>query len=175
MVTFEHDYTGSLAETYLDSSEKADSLIFLQGMSGVTFTMQIPNTHFFADKVVNKAEIELTALELPEDMMGPFGPVAQMIISEVTDTSLIIIEDVVFALERSDLANIFGGDYDEELSPVKIRMNIAAHLRKMSLGLASDTIQITVLARPEIAQRLVLGGPGHADAPAILKVNFTNL
>ena len=174
-VTFEHDYSGSLAESYLDDEEKADSLLFLQGMSGISFTLEIPNPEFFADKVVNRAELELTALTIPEDLGSPFDPAEQLIVSEVTDTGLIIIQDVIFGLERDELAAVFGGFYNDSESPAVFTMSLSAHLREMSLGLASNKIRVTVLARPEIPNRIILGGPGHADHPVKLRVNFTNL
>ncbi|MBR9921829.1 MAG: DUF4270 domain-containing protein [Bacteroidetes bacterium] len=175
MVNFEHDYTGSVVEDFLNDPEKGDSLLFLQGMSGATFELEIPNTEFLKDKVINRAELEFTAVTLPEDIMSPYEPVIQMIASEVTDTGLVIIQDVVFGLERGDLDILFGGRIEDDTEPAKYRLNLSAHLRRMSLGEVSDKIQITVLARPELANRVVLAGPGHSVSPAILKVNFTNL
>ncbi|MCB0703821.1 MAG: DUF4270 family protein [Saprospiraceae bacterium] len=175
MTSFEHDYTGSVVESFIDDKEKGDSLIFLQGMSGASFIIEIPNAAFFADKVINRAELELSAITLPEDLFSPFTPVLQLIASEVTDTGLAIIDDVAFGLDQGSLEELFGGVYTDSENPPKFHLNLSAQLRKMSLGQASNKIQVTVLARPELATRIVLSGPGNSFNPAILKVNFTNL
>lgn len=170
--TFTHDYSSVDLNDFLDDPAKGDSLLFIQGMAGVNAVFELPFVDQYQDFLVNRAELELTIVNLNEDESF-YPPVSQIIISEIReDGSLNVIDDVIFALQRNDLGDIFGGVPTED-DPSKYRLNISAHFRDMRDGIASNRLQITALARSQSASRVIIYGPGHSTFSAKLNLSFT--
>ena len=175
MVTFTQDYTGAPVEAFIQDSTLCDSLIFIQGMAGLGIVVEIPDTNLIKDRIINRAELELTVITLPEDGGFVFEPVQQFIISEILeDGKLEIIPDVAIGLARQDLPNIFGGDLDEEGVPQTYRLNLSAYFINLKNGDAGNRLLITPLYRTELANRSVLCGPNHPDFPAKIKLSLTD-
>ncbi|MCB0618986.1 MAG: DUF4270 family protein [Saprospiraceae bacterium] len=175
--TFRYDYGNAVAGDFLDNPELGDSLLFVQGTAGLTTVFEIPNAASLSDKIINRAELELTIISLPEESGYRLPPVQQLIVSEIVDdTTRQVIDDVIFALESGDLDGIFGGTVEDpdDGSPSKYRLNLSAYLKDVKNGVATNKFQITVLTQAEIASRVILCGPGHPDYPAKLKVSYTN-
>jgi len=170
--TFTHDYSSVDLNDFLDNPVNGDSLLFVQGMSGVNAVFEFPNVDQYQDFLVNRAELELTIVNLNEDE-SLYPPISQIIISEIReDGGLAVIDDVIFGLQRNDLDDIFGGVPTED-DPSKYRLNISAHFRDMRDGIASNRLQITALCRSQSASRVIIYGPGHSEFPAKLNLNFT--
>ena len=175
MVNFTHDYTGTPVEPFLQDSTLCDSLVFGQGMSGLGIVVEIPDTEIFEDKIINRAELELSVISLPEDVVYPFDPIEQFLVSEILeDGSLQIIPDVSVGLSRQDLALIFGGNLEEENSPQTYKMNLSAYFKELKNGEVGNRLLITPLYRAELANRVVLCGPKHPDYPAKIKLSLTD-
>ena len=169
---FIHDFSGSQVEPFLNDTELGDSLLFVQGMAGVNAVIELPYVENYKDFLINRAELELTIINLDEDE-SLYPPIDQIIISEIQeDGSLRVIDDVIFGLQRSELGDIFGGNPVED-NPTKYRLNISAHFKNMRDGLASNRLQISALARSQEASRVVICGPGHSEFPARLNLSFT--
>lgn len=166
---YEHDYAGSLASPFIgEDANVTDSLLFVQGMSGLNLAVEIPYADRLEDIVVNQAELVFPVLRLSED--DPLNTaVEQLIVSEmVDDTTLVVIDDIIFS--GANFPDIFGGQV--EAGDV-YKMNISSYFQDMMRGLKSNKIVITVFLKPENASRVVLAGPGHADSPAKLNLTFT--
>lgn len=174
-----HDYTSSpigLASDFIgENATYTDSLLFLQGMSGTNFVIEIPYSENLSNKILNKAELEFPIQFLPEDNQSVFLPVEQIVVSEILDDgSLRLIDDYIFAINSvgiDDVSTLFGGVQDSDDA---YRVNITTHLQDMSRGLVTEKMMITLFPKAEQAARVVLNGPGKSIKPAKLKVTFTN-
>jgi uncharacterized protein DUF4270 len=170
----ENDHTGSIAGEFTGTpSADADSLLFLQGMEGLSVVVEIPWVEDFEKVIINRAELEFTVVKLMEDFED-FEPVSQVIISEIVDDSTnIIIDDVQLAINRagSKFNEIFGGNFDSADNTYKL--NITSHFQGMMDGSKSKKLLVTVFKRVEFPNRVVLAGPGHSEHPVKLNVSFT--
>ena len=175
MVTFTNDYTGSVVASFMQDSTLCDSLVFLQGGSGLGIVVEIPDTNLIKGKIINKAEFEFTVITLPEDGGFIFDPIEQIVVSEIQDDgSLEVIPDVAIGLSRQDLDFIFGGVLDEDAVPQTYSMNLSAYFIDLRNGLAKNRLLITPLFRAEMANRVVLCGPKHPEFPAKIKLSLTD-
>lgn len=173
--TFEHDYSGSIFEPFLQDKTLGDSLVFVQGMTGVSAVFEISVGPEWADRIVNRAELELSIAVLPEDgAPEEYLPLEQLIVSAVQeDGSLEAIDDVLYGISAGDLDGIFGGVV-EPGTPQRYVLNLSAYFKELRRGNESPKIQITALTRAEQAGRVVICGPKHPDYPARLRVTYTN-
>ncbi len=175
MTSFLHDYSGSLMETYLNDSIKGEEYLFLQGMQGTRLKLNIPYAETMRDSLINRVALEMTVVPVPEDAGMAPPPIDQVVLSQRNeDGQLVVIDDVVFGLERNALETLFGGTPSSS-EPYTYEMNLTSHFMKMRRGEVSSEIYVTVLFRNSSAARMVLGGPSHPDYPMKLKVYYTPL
>ena len=153
----------------------SDSLLFLQGMSGINFVLDMPFVQSLDNIVVNKAEIELPIAFLPDDNPALYSPLGQIIVSEILDDGRYsVIEDVTLAINRvgtAEFQTIFGGDVESDLT---YRLNISSHFQNMIRGFATTKIVVTAFPKAEQAARVIINGPKHSTNPAKLNLTFTN-
>lgn len=177
---YEHDYSSSplnLETEFLgENATHTDSLLFIQGMSGTDFVIEIPYAENLSNKVLNKAELVFPLATLPDDDPNIYLPVDQIIVFEIQDDGTRrVIDDYVLANNRNGpdgFAELFGGDYSSQDSTYKI--NITTHLQDMSRGLVSEKMVVTLFPKAEQAARMIVNGPGHSIRPAKLDLTFTN-
>ncbi len=175
MTSFRHDYAGSLVEAYLNDSLKGQELLFLQGMRGLRIHLRIPYATVMRDSLINRAELELSMVSVPEDGGMAPPPIEQIILSKRNEEGeLVVIDDVVFALERNELTSFFGGD-PRGVEPVTYTLNLTSHFMDLRRGEAPEDLYITVLYRNATAARTVFGGPQHLDYPMKLSLHYTPL
>lgn len=175
MVSFSQDYTSAPVNAFLLDSTLCDSLLFVQGMAGLGIVVEIPDTNLIKGKIINRAELELTVITLPEDGGFVLDPVQQLVISEIQeDGSLRVIPDVDWGIRRGDLDFIFGGNIEEDAIPQTYRMNLSAYFKDLKNGDAGNRLLITPLYRSELANRVVVCGPKHPQYPAKIKLSLTD-
>lgn len=183
MVNFIPDYSGAIVEPFIGENEyeKGDSLIFLQGMSGLNAKLEIQDFITLENVIINKAELEFTvAADLPEDRtLFSSSPIPQFFIgTKNADGELEIITDVEAGIAGgtlNTLTTIFGGNPVEDSDgTVTYKMNVTAYLQELVNG-EHETAEIFVYPalRAERPQRVVLFGPGHSEHPAKLYVTYT--
>jgi hypothetical protein len=169
---FKHEYSGSTAGKFLNNTgTKSDSLLFVQGMSGLNFTLEFPYVKNLPKLIVNKAELEFTILRLPEDR-EVFKPASQLYIAEVKGDTILVVDDVTFAINKAgdQFPRIFGGSvYNGQ----KYKLNISSHFQKMMTGSRSNKLRVEVYLKAENPGRVVLAGPGYSQSPAKLKLSYT--
>lgn len=169
---YTHDHSAALLAPFISSPDLGDSLLFLQGLGGLKLEVEIPFVESLEGIIVNKAELVLPIVELLED--NPvFEPVQQIFATEMTsDTTRRAINDITFSVNRlgEDFGELFGGVVT---SDGEYRLNISSQLQDMIRGEAGSKILLTVYLNPEIASRVVLGGPGNSQAKAKLRLSFT--
>ena len=178
MARYEHDYSTSplnLQQDFIgENAVYRDSLLFVQGMSGANFVIEVPYVESLSNKVLNKAELVFPIQFLPNDDPTIYLPIEQMVVSEIKDDGTReLIDDYLFAVAKDsdDFAEYFGGDQEADDT---YRVNITSHLQDMSRGLVTKKMVVTLLFKAEQAARVVLNGTGHAATPAKLELTFTN-
>ncbi|HHM20972.1 MAG TPA: DUF4270 family protein, partial [Bacteroidetes bacterium] len=176
---YKHDYSSSaidMEDKYVgENAPVRDSLLFLQGMSGINFVIEVPYSETLADKVLNKAELVFPIQYLPEDNPQTYPPIEQILVSQIlNDGSLALIDDFTFARNREGLdgfMELFGGDKGANDT---YTVNITTHLQDMSRGHVTEKMLITLFLKTRQASRVVLSGPGNSLHPAKLNLTFTN-
>ncbi|MCB0577898.1 MAG: DUF4270 domain-containing protein [Phaeodactylibacter sp.] len=174
---FKHDYDGAPVNGFLDGATE-DSIIFIQGMSGVSARLEIPNVANLRGLVVNKAELEFYVADVGGDEAA-FTPCPQLILTTPDDEDLqVVVEDISIILsQRRNLAEVFGGTPIEGTSgsPALYRMNISAHFQDIIDGNRKNVLFITPLQKAETASRTILYGASHPQYGIRLKLAFTKL
>ena len=182
MVTFEHDYDGSIVEPFIDENDfVGDSLVFIQGMSGLNAKLSIPYARNLQNAIVNQAQLEFTiATILPQDQsIFHENPLDQLLISKKNeDGDLTIIGDLETALNLGNLTGVFGGNLtsvnQDNMVLWKYTMNISDHLQDMIDGIeTTDEIFISALSKAQNAQRSIIFGPNHSTYPIKMNVTYT--
>ncbi len=178
MSTFEHDYSGSVVEEYLNSGG-ADTVMFVQGMSGVDGIIEISPDPVLKNKVINKAELIVTVNDLPDDNIDLYPYCEQLILSHVTDTSYYVIKDVLIANKNHNIEHFFGGVADEMSTPVTYKMNITNYFTRMLEGEVSNKLALTAYSpdgypKASTNGRVVLGGAGNSTNAIKLRVIYTD-
>ncbi len=175
---YHHDYSTSnlnlLSDFIGKNAPHADSLLFVQGMSGTNVVIRVPHVEYLSDKVINKAEIILPIQILPED--DPiYEPDIKVLVSEIlANGSASLIDDFILARNRVGLerfTELAGGDIESDNT---YRLNITTHLQDMSRGQVTKDMRISIFLKAEQSSRVILGGTGNSDTPAKLEVTFTN-
>lgn len=175
-VNFEHDYTGTMIESFIDQPEKGDSLAFLQGLEGLNVELDFPYVEDLKGIIVNKAELIIPINDLDEDNPDQYFPVQQILASRRNDEGeLVILKDI--SLAGGDVTAIFGGVVveGENGAPDFYRLNISAHFQDMVDGVEDTKIVLTSFPKPTRAYRAILNGVNHPTDPIQLKLAFTKL
>jgi hypothetical protein len=176
---FIHDYSGSIVESFIENEEMGDSLIFIQGMSGVEFEMDLSYIRDFKDVLINKVELEYVTAEIMEDDTSIYEPIDNIMLSRINDEgNIVLIEDAGFAINNLNLEALFGGFLEDEFIDGfmvrKYTMNITAEVLSI---LADETRGTNLIISPfiksERPNRSVIFGPMHSTYPARLKITFT--
>ena len=144
-------------------------------MSGTDFVLEFPYVTSLEDKLVNKAELELPIILLPDD--DPVnGPLEQIIAYEIfEDGTFRQVDDVDFAINRAgpeSFSDIFGGTVEPD---DVYRLNISVHFQNMIRGAVTNKMLIRTTPKKGQAARVVLGGPQNGFSAAKLNLTFTNL
>ena len=173
-VNFNHDYAGSQVEKALDPVITEDSIIFVQGMSGVTATLEFPFVNQFSNVLVNKAELVLPIIQLVGN--EEFDPIIQLALEEILeDGTTRPINDLNIAASLgtgNSFIAAFGGVV---VDGNRYSINMSNQFQEMIDGNVTNKIKILVLNRASKASRSVIGGTGHSEFPIKLNFSFTHL
>jgi hypothetical protein len=158
--TFEHDYSGSLAEDFIDNPQMSDSLIFVQGLAGLDTKIEMPYVRNLEDLIINKAELIVEFEDLPEDIDSIYTPALQLgLFAERSDGTREGIEDFLIAGSVDEIPGLFGGVYSKPGErDGTYSMNLSAYFQKMITGEVSNVIYLSAFPKSERAYRSVLKG-----------------
>lgn len=173
--TYAHDYEGYVAGDFVENPDTNDSLMFLQGMQGLEVAFEIPGLENFDQKVINKAELELT-VAMPADYDLIFNPVPEQIVAlkKTDEGEFIVISDV--SVLPNDLGVYFGGQPEEQTGgEVLYKLNMSIHTQYVIDGSEPQTIYLAVFPKAGNASQVIFKGPGAVVNPPVLKVSFTDL
>jgi Domain of unknown function (DUF4270) len=179
---FTHDYTGSEVASHLNKPN--DDLMFLQGMAGLKVKLDIPNAKNLGKVLINKADLELTAVNLPADNINWYAPAKQLLLR---DTSKDFTSDVYYSagslVNQNSNFNLFGGKPKKETingqNIQKYNLLLTQRLQEMIDQGAGDlegtTVTLNVFPQYITAMRSVLYGQSNGSFPAKIKVKYTKI
>lgn len=171
--THEHS---PLVKQALNSVEKGNELIFLQSLSGLKAKVDFPNLSLPAGAIINKAELEVTAIELPGDNLAVYTPSVQL--------GLLRRDPNGFEVLTSDQGNLddftlLGGAVTKKVvngvSVNTYTLNISNHIQEILSGKEKPEVIIAVFPRSENLSRVVVGGPKHPQYPMKLRISYSTL
>lgn len=154
-----------------------DSLLFVQSTQGTMAKVTFPYLDDLAGAIVNKAELIVTVAN--QDNLTDFGLPEQLILTSLIDSNYVVIEDIAVSLNRSGGFELFGGEKETESvnneSVTTYTMNITGHFQDVIDGIVGNDLFIVTYPKPQIANRVILGGAGHSTYPIKLRLNYTKL
>lgn len=181
-VHFEHDYSGSEAESLIDKPLKGEKM-YVQAMEGLRLKVSFPYANNLNNIAVNKAQLVLT---VADDNLF-LTPTQQLIFSEsVGDTVFNFTSDVLFALGNTGTGDLrlFGGFPEKEIvggeSKTRYRMTLSDKFQEIvdddaAPEIKNRTVYINIYPRNRLAQRAVLYGPQSSTFPAKLELKYTKV
>ncbi|MFK7773432.1 MAG: DUF4270 family protein [Saprospiraceae bacterium] len=184
MMSFEHDFTGSPVEPFIDGIDDevdGEEYLFVQGMQGVNGKIRIPYTSGLKNPIVNQAQLKLTIATMVPDDVTYYrdNPLEQIFLSKKNaDDELTIIADLSTALAVGSISGVFGGNRVEKIENNMVistyTMNISEHLQDVINGVeTSDEIFISTNAKAQSANRSIIFGSGHPTYAPKLNVTYT--
>ena len=154
-----------------------DSLLFVQSTQGTFGKVTFPYVNDLAGSIVNKAELVVTVAN--RDNLTDYPLPEQLILTSLVDSNYIVIEDMAVSLTAAGNFTLFGGSVESEtvngITTTTYTMNISGHFQDMIDGIVENEVFITTYPKPQIADRVILGGAGHSTYPIKLKLNYTKL
>ena len=177
-VHFEHDYSGSIVEPFIDNTELGDSLIFVQSLSGVNSVMNVGGLDSLGSALINHAEVQFYTAELPEDNLDLYPKVNQLItMQKDEDGALELSEDAFLALASSALQVAFGGEIEAmDMSGIsRYKMNVTGQLQDIFRGDRENAIYLTPFLKANLPDRVVIFGADHPEFAPRLRVAYTRV
>ena len=160
---YTHNYTATEVEAHLNSAAVSDTVVYVQGMSGVKTKITLPFLGNLGNILVNKAELEITVPAWRIDADTVFTAPARMLclLSDSVGKNLIIPDEVS--------SNLTYGGF-KETSTVngqtiyKYRFSITEHLQDLVSGLSTDYgLYLLTYPSAETADRVILAGGNRTD------------
>ena len=179
LVHFEHDFGGSAVEPFLDDTQLADSLIFIQSMSGVNAEMTFTGLENLNDVLINQAELEFYMADIPGNDTMLYPPIERMTVRRFNNQErLVNTVDVSLALQIQEI-RVFGGTSmatdTAGLNPRKYVMNITSSVQDIVQEREPNQLFLSSFAKANQANRVILYGPGHSEYPARLRLTYTKV
>ncbi len=177
---FDRDLSGATINTFLDSKELGDSLLFIQSMLGTNIELDLSSVLELGDVLINQATLELTIAELPGDDLSIKPPIENLILSFMDETgNLQLISEVNEALLFEEIDLRFGGTVqevvDDNVMVQRYSMNVTRTVIDMFNGILPTTLFITPLSVTGQPRRTILYGPDNAQFPIKLNLSLTSL
>jgi len=177
---FEHDYTGSVVEPFLNDVADTEEVGFIQGMAGLITKVEIPYIENVKGFAVNKAELELTVKTLDDDIPAVFDPLDDLILVYKDDNGFLFVRDLSISEDPvSPLTKEtgFGGVLlpQDNGQPSVYRMNISTHLQDILDGSVPNVFYILAHQRSLNGGRVAIYGPNDPAYGPKINVAFTQL
>ena len=171
---FVNDYTGKDITEFFDDPAKGDSLIFIQGMSGVKAKMELTDVSKLENVIINKATLEFYIATPSTSIFDPTRRI--FLFNEDEEGNLFSVSDLAIATRLAAI-DFFGGKpiTDEQVSVQKYQMVVTSYLQSVADGTEDRPLIILPQLNLERAERVVIFGPGHSTYPMKLSVTYTQL
>lgn len=173
-----HDYTGAQVQQYLDGQTPVDSLLFVQGMSGVNLEISLPGLPGIGNIALNKAELEFYAADQPDEQLDLFPRTTQLINAvKRSGDDIESSEDVQLVFAVFGRLDFFGGNLMDTDSlgatPKKYVMNVTTTLQDIYKERIDNRFYIIPFVKPNVPHRVVLYGPTHPQYAPRLRLYYT--
>jgi hypothetical protein len=172
---FEHDYSSAEIKNYFDNSALSDSLVFIQGLNGARFNLEISGLDTLSDKTINKAELVFYTVDYSHNKTIPSRLIAFI---ENKDGTLSQIEDYTNSIYSSNdlYANGYPYDFDENgITGKKYRLNITSHLKAlMKSGIYKTKLSIFPVNRLGNPSYAKFYGPGNSTLRTRINIVFSD-
>lgn len=172
---FNHDYSGSEMKNFFGSSALADSLMFIQGMTGSKLRIEITGLDTLASKNINKAELVLYTADYNNKNEIPFRLIAFI---EDESGTLTNLEDYVYSENYGEplYYNGYSYNYDEKgIIGKKYRIGLTSHIKKLMKNKTYTTKLILLPAdrvgNPGFSK---FYGPGNSQLRTKLNIVFSD-
>lgn len=191
--TFTHNYTGSSALESLTNPNytTGDSVMYVQGLTGLKAFVQIPYLENLQGVAINKAELTFT-LTRPVDSLFP-PPAKLMFITAdslrknqfiyrdyASETFVSVVDqDILFSGITYDYGgNLLSGTDSLGQPVMTYKFNLTRHFQKVIQGdLPNNGFMLIVYPGYRIPNSVILGGSGHSN-PSLrpyLSITYTNV
>ena len=180
---FNLDYANGTIQPFLRNQKKADEKLFVQGMSGINVKLEFPYLQSLGKIVINKAELELTAVNEGTNMAS-FPAVNQLVLRTAQF-------DAIYDLGLDPAFNRGGGIRPlgtlttgggfvrtETVNAVQYKkyyLNLTTHLQEIFKGKQGTTLYLLPLFKEEKGSRVVLFGPKGGTFRSKLNITYTKL
>ncbi len=172
---FEESYSSGTIAPFINNPTLGDSLLYVQGLSGVNAQLDFPYLSSLGNVIINKAELEVTVADELNLTEFPLGE--QLLILEQVGGDLVLIEDVVVSLQRGSF-ELFGGtksEMDGGSTFTRYKMNLSGHFQRMIDGDSPSTVYLSMFQKAERPERIVIGGPKNTVYEMKLNLTYTKL
>lgn len=134
VLAFEHNYSG----TRVLENNPNDTVVYLQGMNGVSTRMEFPFLEDLGKIIVNKAELYIYPAG-EEDRAYPV-PIQLFCLEKTTDDNYLLVDDISNSINRNTLNPylIFGGTLKYDGERPYFRMNISKFFQRL---VDSETVE----------------------------------
>lgn len=144
--------------------------------------MEFTNLTLPPNAIINKAELEFTVIELPQDQPSIYTAPTRITLYRKDVNGIF-----TFISDQGNLADysLIGGLVSEKvvngLTVKYYSINISNHIQDILKGRQNPEVYVgiapnsaeNILPLPENLSRVVLGGPKHPEYPCKLKISFT--
>ena len=191
--SFSHNYVGSNALEPLTNPNytTGDSLLYIQGLTGLKAYIQIPYLENLQGVAINKAELTFT-LARPIDSIFPPPDELMFITSDslkknqfifrdyASETFISVVDqDIIF----SGITYDYGGNLDTTFNQfgqqvLTYKFNLTRHFQKVIQGdLPNNGFMLIVYPGYRIPNSVILGGSGHynENLKPYLTITYTNV
>lgn len=174
---YTYNRTGSKVETFLNSTNSSDSLVFLQGLGGVKTVVSFDDLSFLKDKLINKVVLDVYVSDLGNDFNLYPAP-SQLIASYKNASGKIqFIQDISQPIQNGlNFVNVFGGNVTGTGNLRKYSLNITNHIKNALKDSEYDSdLYINMLTESEVLNRAVIYGAKHSTFPMKLNISYTKI
>lgn len=164
---FVHDYTGTPVQQQLNDSTFADSLTYVQSMSGVKTKIRLPNLKNYITNgmiAVNKAELEITVADNSDNRLTVPD---KLLVLGINESGI-----PVFLPDEFESSGYYGGTYDA--TNRKYKFNIARYVQEVLTGDLQDYgLYLAISGGVVQASRVIIGGRTNPTYRIKLNLYYT--
>lgn len=178
---FQHDYSGSIVEPYIDNAGfNNNDYAFYQGLSGIETEFSFPSIRNFENTIINNAELIYYSTQLtPVDASLNYDPISVATVTyETEEGERLLTSDASIGLSPGPYSSILGG-VPLELDGTEIykhSINLTNHFSNIiNNPELSTTVKVTALLRSETSARTIIFGSGATSQyKPVLRLTYTN-
>jgi hypothetical protein len=169
VLAFEQNYNG----TRVLENNPSDTIVYLQGMNGVSARLEFPFLEDLGDVIVNKAELYIYPVG-EEDRTYPI-PNQLFCLEKTSDDNYLLIDDISNSINRNNLNPylIFGGTLKYDGERPYFRMNLSKFFQRLVDNETAEKAVYIQTASVTEAGRMLLANEKSENLRAKLYLTYT--